>query len=45
MGGSNCVCLKEDGSLRFFVDYRELNAVLERECHPRFRMEECIDSL
>ena len=36
---------KPDGSLRFCVGYRRLNAVTIRESYPLPRMDECIDSL
>ncbi|CAN8076123.1 unnamed protein product [Agarophyton chilense] len=36
---------KPDGSLRFFIDYRKLNAVTVRDTYPLPRMDECIDSL
>ena len=36
---------KKDGSLRFCVDYRRLNAVTVRDSYPIPRMDECIDSL
>lgn len=36
---------KLDGSFRFRVDYRRLNAVTVRESYPILRMDECIDSL
>ncbi len=36
---------KSDGSLRFCVDYRRLNALTVREAYPLPRMDECIDSL
>lgn len=37
--------LKADGSLRFCVDYRKLNAVTVRDTYPLPRMDECLDSL
>lgn len=37
--------LKKDGSFRFCVDYRKLNAVVKRDCYPIPRTEECIDLL
>jgi hypothetical protein len=36
---------KLDGSLRFCVDYRKLNAILVPDTFPLPRMDECIDSL
>lgn len=36
---------KKDGSLRFYVDYRRLNAVTIRDSYPIQRIDECIDSL
>ena len=36
---------KPDGSLRFCVDYRKLNAVTVKDTYPIPRMDECIDSL
>ena len=36
---------KSDGSLRFCVDYRKLNAMTVRDTYPLPRMDECIDSL
>ena len=36
---------KSDGSLRFCVDYRRLNASTIRDSYPLPRMDECIDSL
>ena len=36
---------KKDGSLRFCVDYRRLNAETVRDSYPIPRMDECIDSL
>lgn len=39
------VSTKYDGSLRFCVDFRELNAMIIRDTYPLPRMDECIDSL
>ena len=36
---------KKDGTLRFCVDYRRLNAMTIRDSYPIPRMDECIDSL
>ena len=36
---------KKDGTMRFRVDYRKLNAVTVRDSYPLPRMDECIDSL
>jgi hypothetical protein len=36
---------KSDGSLRFCIDYRRLNAITVRDSYPLPRMDECIDSL
>ena len=36
---------KTDGSLRFCIDYRILNAMTVRDAYPIPRMEEFIDSL
>ncbi len=36
---------KSDGSLRFCVEYRKLNAPTARDSYPLLRMYECIDSL
>ena len=36
---------KKDGTLRFCIDYRKLNAITIRDSYPIPRMDECIDSL
>ena len=36
---------KSDGTLRFCVDYRRLNALTLRDSYPIPRMDECMDSL
>ena len=36
---------KKDGSIRFCVDYRKLNALTVKDSYPLPRMDECLDSL
>jgi Reverse transcriptase (RNA-dependent DNA polymerase) len=36
---------KNDGSIRFCVDYRKLNALIVKDSYPLPRMDECLDSL
>ena len=36
---------KPDGSLRFCIDYRKLNALTVKDTYPLPRMDECLDSL
>mgnify|MGYP003411260331 FL=1 len=36
---------KKDGSVRFCVDYRKLNALTVKDTYPLPRMDECLDSL
>ena len=36
---------KPDGSLRFCINYRRVNAITVRDTYPLPRMDECIDSL
>ncbi len=36
---------KPDGSSRFCVEYRRLNALTKRDPYPIPRMDECVDSL
>ena len=36
---------KPDGSLRFCIDYRRVNAITVRDTYPLPRMDDCIDSL
>lgn len=37
--------LKEDGTLRFCVDYRRLYAFIEPDFYPILGINECVDSL
>lgn len=41
----NLFASKKDGSLRFFVDYRKLHAVMISDSYLLPLMDECIDSL
>jgi Reverse transcriptase (RNA-dependent DNA polymerase) len=36
---------KSDGTIRFCVDYRKLNALTVKDSYPLPRMDECLDSL
>jgi len=36
---------KKDGSLRFCVDYRKLNAITEKDCYLLPRMDDILDCL
>lgn len=45
MGIADSLCAEKDGTLRFCVDYRRLNALTVRDSYPIPRMDECIDSL
>ena len=36
---------KPEGSLRFCIEYRRLNAMTVRDAYPIPRMDECIESL
>ena len=44
--GSNVVMVKKkDGSLRFCVDYRRLNAATRKDVYPLPKIESCLDAL
>jgi hypothetical protein len=45
VGFAVALVAKPDGSLRFCIDYRKLNAITIRDTYPLPRMDECIDSL
>jgi len=36
---------KKNDKARFFVDYRRLNSIIEKDAYPLPRMEGCLDSL
>ncbi len=36
---------KPDGSFRFCMDFRKVNAVTVPDCYPLPRMEDCVDSI
>ena len=36
---------KPDGTYRFCIDYRKLNAMTEIDCHPIARTDDCLESL
>ena len=45
MGISNCVSHKKDGSTRFCVDYRKINAVTHKDAYPIPRVDDTLDTL
>ena len=43
---SNVVMVKKnDGTMRFCIDYRKLNAVTKKDCYPLPRIDVCLDTL
>jgi hypothetical protein len=42
---ASCLGTKRDGGMRFYVDYRKLNNLTERDVYPLPKLDECIDSL
>ena len=45
MGIPNSVGQKKDGSLRFCVDYRNLNKITKKDSYPLPRVDDLLDSL
>ena len=45
MGFPYCSCKIKDGSYRFCVDYRKLNAVTKKDAHPLPRVDDLLDAL
>lgn len=45
MDGTYCVYTREDGSVRFSVDYRKLNVVVISDLYLISRLHKCIDSV
>ena len=39
------LCSKKDGSVRFCIDYRKVNAVTQKDSYPLPRIDDCLDSL
>src|SRR6218665_3619630 len=45
MGGERSVGQKKDGSIRFCIDYRQLNAITKKDSYPLPRVDDCLDAL
>ena len=44
-GSAVVLARKKDGTLRFCIDYRELNKMTKKDAYPLPKIEECLDSL